>query len=111
MPVNQVHEVAKGRVWTGEDAAGRGLVDQLGGLDTALALARREVGLPESAPVRGYPRTRPLDRLRSPESSEDYSAAGASLLVESWGPVWRLAANAGLSPFGPLLLPGPWSFQ
>jgi protease IV len=111
MPAEAVHEIAKGRVWTGADAADRGLVDELGGLDTAVALARREVGLPDSAPLRGYPRTRPLDRLRPPESSEDYPAAGASLLVESWGPVWRLAASAGLSPFGPLLLPGPWSIQ
>ncbi|HEY7431143.1 MAG TPA: signal peptide peptidase SppA [Streptosporangiaceae bacterium] len=111
MPVDQVHAIAKGRVWTGADAAGNGLVDQLGGLDTAMAEARRAGGLPESSPVRTYPRTHPLDRLRPPESSEDYPAAGASLLVESWGPVWRLAADAGLSPFGPLLLPGPWSIQ
>ena len=37
--------------------------------------------------------------------------AGASLLSESWGPVWRLAASAGLPPFGPLILPIPWTFQ
>jgi protease-4 len=111
MPVERVHEIAKGRVWTGADAADKGLVDQLGGLDTAVALARRASGLADSAPLRSYPRTRPLDRVRPPENSDDYAAAGASLLVESWGPVWRLAANAGLSPFGPLLMPGPWSIQ
>ena len=42
---------------------------------------------------------------------EDYAAARASLLAESWGPVWRLAAGAGLPPFGPLHLPIPWTFQ
>ena len=107
----QVHEIARGRVWTGADAAANGLVDHLGGLDDAVALARREARLPDSAPVRGFPRITPLDRLRRPESSEDYAAAGASLLAESWGPVWRLAAGAGLPPFGPLLLPIPWAFQ
>jgi protease IV len=111
MTPEQVHDVARGRVWTGADAAANGLVDQLGGLDDAMALARRRAGLPDTAPVRIYPRTTPLDRFRRPESSEDYPTAGASLLSESWGPVWRLAASAGLPPFGPLILPIPWAFQ
>jgi protease-4 len=111
MTTEQVHQVARGRVWTGADAAAIGLVDHLGGLDDAVALARRKAGLPDGAPVRGYPRTTPLDRLRRPESSDDYHAAGARLLTESWGPVWRLAAGAGLPPFGPLHLSIPWTFQ
>jgi protease-4 len=111
MTPDQVHDVARGRVWTGADAVANGLVDQLGGLDAAMALARRRAGLPDTAPVRVYPRATPLDRFRRPESSEDYPAAGASLLSESWGPVWRLAASAGLPPFGPLILPIPWAFQ
>ncbi len=76
-----------------------------------MALARSEARLPDSAPLRAFPRVTPLDRVRRPESSEDYPAAGASLLAESWGPVWRLAAGAGLPPFGPLHLPIPWAFQ
>jgi len=111
MTQEQVHDVARGRVWTGADAAANGLVDQLGGLEEALGLARERAGLPGTAPVRVYPRGTPLDRLRRPESSEDYASAGASLLAESWGPVWRLAASAGLPPFGPLILPIPWTFQ
>ena len=107
----QVHEIARGRVWTGADAAANGLVDQLGGLEVAIGLARRQAGLPDTAPVRVYPRSSPLDRFRRPESSEDHSTVGASLLAESWGPVWRLAASAGLPPFGPLILPIPWAFQ
>jgi len=111
MTPDQVHEIARGRVWTGADAKAIGLVDHLGGLDDAVALARRKAGLPDSAPVRGYPRTTPLDRLRRPESSDDYRAAGARMLTENWGPVWRLAAGAGLPPLGPLHLPVPWAFQ
>src|SRR6516225_2083307 len=111
MTPEQVHEIARGRVWTGSDAAANGLVDHLGGLDDAVALARRKAMLPDSAPLRGFPRVTPLDRLRRPESSEDYAAAGASLLAESWGPVWRLAAGAGFPPFGPLHLSIPWTFQ
>jgi protease IV len=111
LSIDQVHEVARGRVWTGADAAGNGLVDQLGGLETAVALARRKAGLPDGAPLRLYPRARPLDRVRPPESSEARAAARASLLAESWGPLWRLAGGAGLPPFGPLQLPGRWVIQ
>jgi protease IV len=111
MSQDQVHEVARGRVWTGADAAGIGLVDQLGGLNTAMTVAREKASLPEAAPVRLYPRSHPLDRLRPPDSSEARPAARAGisgLFAESWGPVSGLAAAAGLSPQGPLMLPGRW---
>ncbi|WP_299887947.1 signal peptide peptidase SppA [uncultured Lacinutrix sp.] len=39
MTQEAVHEIAQGRVWTGKDALSNGLVDELGGLDTALAHA------------------------------------------------------------------------
>ena len=111
---DQVHEIARGRVWTGADAAGIGLVDELGGLDTALAVARQKASLPQAAAVRLFPRSHPLDRLRPPDSSEARPAAAAGLgelFAESWGPVSRLAAAAGLSPQGPLMLPGRWLIQ
>ncbi|HEX3922740.1 MAG TPA: signal peptide peptidase SppA [Streptosporangiaceae bacterium] len=117
MSAQRVHELARGRVWTGADALAGGLVDELGGLDRAAAVARRRAGLPASAPLRIYPRVAPLDRLRAPGSSDAPAAAlpsgsiSGALLAEAWGPVWRLAAQAGLSPHGPLLLPGRWSFE
>jgi protease-4 len=111
MSAEQVHDLARGRVWSGADAADNGLVDELGGLATAVALARSKAGLPDTAPVRLYPRIRPLDRVRPPESSEDRSAAQAGLFAESWGPVWRIAAGVGLPSYGPLTLPGPWNIQ
>lgn len=40
MSQEQLHEVAKGRVWTGEDALNRGLVDELGGLIDAIEGAK-----------------------------------------------------------------------
>jgi protease-4 len=40
-----VEQVAKGRVWSGEEAKARGLVDALGGYDTALALAKSAAGI------------------------------------------------------------------
>jgi protease-4 len=111
MPVERVHEVARGRVWTGADAAQNGLVDELGGMSAAAAIARRRAGLPADAPLRAYPRMTPFDQLRAPESSESRPAAAATLDVrfaDAWGPAWRFAAQAGLSPYGPLILPGRW---
>ncbi|MDQ2810302.1 MAG: signal peptide peptidase SppA [Actinomycetota bacterium] len=117
MSVERVHEVARGRVWTGADAAQNGLVDELGGMRAAAKIARRRAGLPADAPLRIYPRLTPLDQLRPPESSESRPAAAASLglgvadMFAGWGPAWRLAAQAGLSPYGPLMLPGSWTIH
>ena len=107
----QVHDVARGRVWTGADATGIGLVDSLGGLDAALDVARSRAALPDSAPVRIYPRSHPLDRIRPAASSEERPAARTRLFAEAWGPVAQLAADAGLPSYGPLLLPGRWVIQ
>ena len=38
---------AQGRVWTGQDALDRGLVDALGGLSRAVAIAAELAGVPE----------------------------------------------------------------
>jgi protease-4 len=52
LDADAVERVAKGQVWTGMDAAANGLVDKLGGLTTAVAEARRAIGLAPDAPVR-----------------------------------------------------------
>ena len=43
----RVDAVARGRIWSGEDAIARGLVDELGGMQEAIAEARRRAGVPE----------------------------------------------------------------
>jgi protease IV len=111
MTAEQVNEVARGRVWSGADALANGLVDELGGMDKAVEIARRRAGLGPEAPLRVFPRVHPLDRLRPAASSESPAAAAASLLADTWGPAWQLAARAGLSPYGPLTLPGNWIFE
>ena len=49
MSADQVEAVAKGRVWTGEEARERGLVDALGGYDAALRLAKEAAAIPADA--------------------------------------------------------------
>jgi protease-4 len=102
MSTEAVHEVARGRVWTGADAQGRGLVDELGGLDRALALAQLRSGLPTSSELVRFPRISPLQRARAPRSSEDTTAAVAAF--GSWGPFSALAARLGLPQAGPLTM-------
>ena len=45
MTPEQVDKIARGRVWSGEDAKGLGLVDQLGGLDQAIESAAKRAKL------------------------------------------------------------------
>ena len=44
--------MAQGRVWMGEDALERKLVDEVGGLAQAIAEARRRAGVPEGEKIR-----------------------------------------------------------
>ncbi len=65
MPVERVDQLARGRVWTGAQARHHGLVDALGGLDRAIALAKERAGIsPETAvEVVTYPPRRTLAEL------------------------------------------------
>jgi protease-4 len=62
-----VHEVARGRIWTGEQALKRGLVDAVGGYPVALRLAREAAGLAPDARVRvkQFPGRSVVARLRA----------------------------------------------
>ncbi|HEX3864059.1 MAG TPA: signal peptide peptidase SppA [Stellaceae bacterium] len=46
LSADQVEAVAKGRVWSGDEAKGNGLVDELGGYDTAFRLAKEAAKMP-----------------------------------------------------------------
>jgi protease-4 len=51
MTADAVEAVAQGRIWTGEQAKARGLVDALGGYGTALRLVREAAKIPPAAPI------------------------------------------------------------
>jgi protease-4 len=51
MTVDAVDKIGKGRVWTGAQAKGLGLVDELGGVDTAIRVAKQLAHIPESERV------------------------------------------------------------
>lgn len=61
----RVNEIGQGRVWTGNQARGIGLVDELGGLSAAIEEAKRLAGIPaaESVSLDIYPRRSPWWRV------------------------------------------------
>jgi protease-4 len=65
MPVERVQQLAQGRVWTGAQARDNGLVDALGGLDRAIALAKERAGISAETEVEvvSYPARKSLAEL------------------------------------------------
>ncbi|MDE2640432.1 MAG: signal peptide peptidase SppA, partial [Chloroflexota bacterium] len=92
MTRDAVHAVGQGRVWTGRQAHDLGLVDELGGMDAAVAAAKRLAGIDADREVTlvQYPRPRTFFETLS-EGLE--IRAGGSLL-DAVLPGSRLAAGA-----------------
>ena len=79
LPPARVREIARGRVWTGAQAKALGLVDQLGGLEEAIAKARQLARIPtdESVRFKRYPEAKsPFAAL-----SELFGVSGESARV------------------------------
>ena len=82
----ELHEVAQGRVWTGEQALELGLVDELGGLDAAVAHAAGEAGMEGEVRIVRMPERKGfldamLEELSNPEGdAESALQPGAAAL-------------------------------
>jgi protease-4 len=100
-PVAEIEGIARGRVWTGSDALGIGLVDALGGLRDAVRIARSRAGLPADAPVRHALHVGPLARLGRARNTEDPRA----MLGTAWPRVSQVAEALGLPASAVLRMP------
>jgi protease IV len=94
-----VHEVARGRVWTGRDAAERGLVDVLGGYPAAIDQARELAGLAPDAAVelRRFPADRSFLELLMEEARGGSDAGGlgsGAPAVGAWATVGHVVRGA-----------------
>jgi protease IV len=71
--VGQIDPVAQGRVWLGSQAKTEGLVDDLGGLDEAVVMAKKRANIPssESVTIVPYPPRRSLLDLVLSRSQTD----------------------------------------
>lgn len=100
-PVAEIERIARGRVWTGSDALGVGLVDVMGGLRDAVRIARSRAGLPASAPVRQALHVAPLARLGRARNTEDPRAVMGTRLSG----LSDVTAALGLSAASTLRMP------
>jgi protease IV len=90
-PYNQVEPLAQGRVWLGDQAKERGLVDEMGGIDRAIELVkeRAKIAKDEKVALVTYPPKRSILEIlmgRTPESA----------LETRLTPLARIARNAHL---------------
>ncbi len=79
MTRDQVDAVGQGRVWAGQQALDRKLVDEMGGLRQALEAARRAGGLPEDAPIQDEP---PIEKTLLDTALELAGLGRGPLLVD-----------------------------
>ena len=86
---DEIKLVAEGRVWTGADALSLGLVDVLGGLDEAIAIAAAKADLTDNYAVAEYPKQKDaLTQLLEDLTSEELSTR----LLQ-----WQIRKNPELS--------------
>ena len=98
MTTEQVDKIARGRIWSGEDAKQLGLVDQLGGLDQAIESAAKRAKL-----EKGY-RVYYIEKdMTFRERVMAMLSAGVGELAAAWGPAGDSSASAAaLSVAAPL---------
>jgi protease IV len=96
MPVERVEQLARGRVWTGAQARQNGLVDALGGLDRAIALAKERAGLAADTEVEivSYPPPKSVYELLI----EEFSGSGDGRQLE--GLASLMSGVSGMSGLG-----------
>jgi protease-4 len=82
MPVARVDEIAQGRVWSGADALGIGLVDEIGTIEDAInyaALSIEGVTGAQDVQVVGYPKPQtPMEALLESLTGETNAFAGTA---------------------------------
>lgn len=101
---DEIHEVAQGRVWLGSQALENGLIDEIGGFEKAIEVAKREAGLEAEDTVRlvSYPAPkRFIDMLLERESM--VSSRLQSFLRAHFGDVasWPALLDGGMMRLSP----------
>ena len=78
----KIDAIAQGRVWTGKQAKQNGLVDALGGLDAAVAIAKERAKLPADQDVElvVYPPPKSFYQLLT----EQFSGGGEQMAMSAW---------------------------
>jgi protease IV len=110
LPEEQLESLARGRVWTGADAHGHKLVDELGGFQHALTLACNRAGLDrDEIAVTSVPHRNLLSQLKAPTTTDDLAVSAAPLTLD--GLTTGLYSALGLPPAGVLRMPFSWEIS
>jgi protease-4 len=75
--IEEIDSIGQGRVWTGAQAKDRGLVDEIGGLEKAIEIAKQLAGLPADKDVQRvtFPKPKPFfERLLGRKEDETFAA-------------------------------------
>ncbi len=87
MTYDAVHQIARGRVWTGADAKQIGLVDTLGGLDLALAIATERAGIKDYG-IKEFPKEKDtwtqISELLGEQVDDDLDLLAKGRLALRW---------------------------
>jgi len=89
MSKEAVMSIASGRVWTGNQALENGLVDVLGGLDTAIEIAATKAGVEKDYRVVYYPEIKPWFERFLNQFSNEVQAYYQQKKLGNFYPVYR----------------------
>ena len=96
MSFDEVHSIARGRVWTGADAIAIGLVDTLGGIDAALAIAADKAGI-DNYRIKEFPAEKDtwtqLSELLGESSDSDLTLGAKARMALRWHRASRAAQS------------------
>ncbi len=105
LPKEKVLQIAKGRIWSGQDAKSHGLIDEVGGYPAAIKLVKSAIKIKDtdSVQLRVFPRKKTTFEAISEkisgdeaESSESAAALLAVRFAERARPLVRLLESSGL---------------
>jgi protease-4 len=97
----RIDQLAQGRVWTGRQAKDNGLVDQLGGLNQAIAIAKERAKIPADSEVEiaVYPQPRSLYEILAEQLAGRQQAMIGRWLADNLSETELEALRALRSPF------------
>ncbi|MBV8118835.1 MAG: signal peptide peptidase SppA [Alphaproteobacteria bacterium] len=111
MAPEAVEAVAQGRVWSGKEAKKNGLVDELGGYEVALRLAKEAANIPAGSPVQltVFPRERGIAeylyrRLTGDEHEDNGGVTAVGRAIDAAQPLLQ-RIEALLDDTGILIMP------
>jgi protease-4 len=103
-----IHEVAQGRVWLGSQALGVNLIDEIGGFDRAIEMAKEKAKIPADEDVQlvAYPKPKRLIDALLEQNGFVQSPALPAFLRERlrFAAIWPALAEGGMLALSPYAL-------